>query len=345
MSDITFVNVIGFSSSGSSAVIDLLKEFRGFYEPNAEIRFIVDPYGIADLETALVEKWDLINCSAAISDFLDIMRKSARPKGLILPMGFGLKKTISPDFLKITHDYINSLTDFTYKTDYYHYKFKKSFFKYQLDRYRSAAEKLTKGKLKVRNRNIATCYFAHPSQETFNKATKEFFDKLFEKQAEENKCTHIVLDQAVSVNKIDQIHRYFNKAKMILVDRDPRDMYCDDVNWGDNMDEHYETKEAAERYVIRAKAQREDIRPDIDVLYLKFEDVIINYDETCKRIIDFLGLPNDIHHEKGRFLKPEVSIKNIGIWRKFYPTCKDAIDVLEKELPELCYDSSALFSK
>lgn len=345
MKNLTFVIVTGFSSSGSSAVIDLLKEFRGFYESNAEIRFIADPYGIADLETALVEKWDLINCSAAISDFLEVMRKSARPRGLMLPMGFGLKKTISPDFLKITQDYIDSLTDYTYKTDYYHYKFKKSFIKYQLDRYRWGVERLSKGKLKVRNRNIATCYFAHPSPEKFNEATKEYLDRLFEKQAKENNCSHIILDQAVSVNKTDQIHRYFNKAKMILVDRDPRDMYCDDVNWGDNMDEHYETKEAAERYVIRAKAQRENIKPDADVLNLKFEDVIINYDETCKRIIDFLGLPSDIHTVRGKFLKPEVSIKNIGIWRKFYPTCKDAIDVLEKELPELCYDSSVLYSK
>ncbi len=345
MQNIIFVIVSGFCSSGSSAVIDLLKEFQGFYEPNAEIRFIRDPYGIADLETALVEKWDLINCSAAISDFLEIMSKSARTKGLLLPMGFGLKNTISPDILKITQDYIDSLTDFTYTTDYYHYKFKKSFFKYQFDRYRWAIEKLSNGKVKTSNRNIETCYFSHPSQEKFNEDTKTYFDKLFYHQTMENNCSHIILDQAVSVNKTDEIHRYFNKAKMIIVDRDPRDMYCDDVNWGDNMDEHYETKEAAERYVIRAKAQRESIKPDADVLYLKFEDVIINYDETCKRIIDFLELPSNVHLVRGKYLKTEVSIKNIGIWRNFYPTCKAAIDVLEAQLPELCYDSSALFSK
>ena len=82
MQDTTFVIVSGFCSSGSSAVIDLLKEFKGFYEPNAEIRFLRDPYGISDLEKALVNQWDLINSTAAISDFLDIMRKSARPKGV-----------------------------------------------------------------------------------------------------------------------------------------------------------------------------------------------------------------------------------------------------------------------
>ena len=343
MQDTTFVIVSGFCSSGSSAVIDLLKEFKGFYEPNAEIRFLRDPYGISDLEKALVNQWDLINSTAAISDFLEIMRKSARPKGVFLPMGFGLKKTITPDFMKITEEYIRKLTDFTYKTDYYHYKFKKSFIKYQLDRYRWAIEHLSKGKLKVTNRNIETCYFSHPTQEQFNEATKEFLDKLFEERVKSSNCMHVILDQAVSVSNPDIIHRYFNKAKLIIVDRDPRDMYCDDVNWGDNMDDHYETKEAAERYIIRAKAQRENIKADADVLYLKFEDVIINYDETRKKICEFLGINVNDHVAKGKYLKTEVSIKNIGIWRKFYPTCKEAIDVLEAELSNLCYDSSALY--
>ena len=343
MSDISFVNVSGFCSSGSSAVIDLLKEFKGFYVPDAEIRFLRDPYGISALEESLVRNWDLINSSAAISDFMEIMRKSARPKGLFLPMGFGLKEKISKDFLRITDDYINQLVDFTYKTDYYHYKFKKSFLKYQLDRYRWAIERLSKGKLKVTNRNIATCYFAHPTQDQFNTATKAYIDALFEQKVKEGNFTHVVLDQAVSVSNPDVIHRYFNNAKLIIVDRDPRDMYCDDVNWGDNMDDNYETREAAERYVLRAKAQRENIKPDADVLYLKFEDVIINYEETRKKICDFLGINVDDHIAKGRYLKTEVSIKNIGIWRKFYPMCKDAIDVLETQLDNLCYDSSSLY--
>ena len=75
MKDITFVSVSGFCSSGSSAVIDLLKEIKGCYVPDAEIRFIKDPYGIVEMEDALVNHWEFINSSAAISDFLDICKK------------------------------------------------------------------------------------------------------------------------------------------------------------------------------------------------------------------------------------------------------------------------------
>ena len=100
MKDITFVDVSGFFTSGSSAMVDLLKEFRGFYESNAEIRFIKDPYGIVQMENALINQWEFINSSAAISDFLELCEKGCRNgKGLFSPAGFNLKKTISKDFM------------------------------------------------------------------------------------------------------------------------------------------------------------------------------------------------------------------------------------------------------
>ncbi len=344
MKDITFVNVSGFFYSGSSAMVDLLKEFRGCYESNAEIRFIRDPYGIIQMENTLINQWDWINSSAAISDFLEIMRKSARPKGLLQPMGFNLKRNINPDILKITRDYIDEITDYTYKMDFYHYKFKKSFIKYQLDRYRWAIEHLTKGKLRTANRNIETCYFSHPTQEQFNEATRRFFYNLFENHVSESEKSFIILDQAIPINNSQVIQRYFPKAKMIVVDRDPRDMYCDNIQYGEVLDDDYQTAEAARRYVVRAKAMR-DCKLREDVLFVRFEDLIIHYDETRLKVLDFLGMDDKDHINKKQFLKPEVSIKNIGIWRNYYKKCKDALDFIKKELPELCYDSSVICKK
>ena len=346
MKDITFVDVSGFFTSGSSAMVDLLKEFRGFYESNAEIRFIKDPYGIVQMENALVNQWEFINSSAAISDFLELCQKGCRNgKGLFAPAGFNLKKTISKDFMKITEEYVNELSDYTYKFDFYHYKFKKPYIKYVTDRYRWAIEYLSKGRFKTANRNIANCYFAHPSQERFNEATKRYFNRLFENKIQNNDSPYIILDQAISPNNTQVIHRYFSKAKMIIIDRDPRDMYVDDVLWGENLDKNYQTREAAEKYILRAKALRDNIVLDDDILYVRFEDLIINYDETRLKILHFLGLNEEDHINKKQCLKPEVSIKNIGIWRKFYKDCHEAIDAIHDALPDLCYDSSALYQE
>lgn len=343
MKDITFVDVSGFFTSGSSAMVDLLKEFRGFYEPNAEIRFIRDPYGIIPMENALINQWDWINASASISDFLRFMKKSARRKGLILPMGFNLKKNINPNILEITDEYIQEITDYTFKMDFYHYKFKKSYIRYQLDRYRWAIEHLTKGRLKTANRNIELCYFSKPSQEKFNIATKRYLQRLFEPHCLEKENNFIILDQAIPTNNTQIIHRYFEKAKMIIVDRDPRDMFVDDYLWGESLDTEQLSVDSAWKFIKRTKAMREGIIIDNDILYTRFEDLVVNYNETTKNVLYFLGLSESDHIRKRHFLKPEISIKNVGIWRKFYNTHADSIRLIEKELKDFCYDSSSLY--
>ena len=343
MGNMTFLSVSGFISSGSSAAVDLLKEFRGTYECTAEIRTIKDPYGICQLEDALVNHWELINSSAAINDFLHLSKICSRSGGGRNPFaraGLNYEKTIHPDFMKITHEYIEKLTKFEYKHDYYYSKFKKSYPRYVIDRCRMGLERATKGKLRVTNRkNLLPCYFANPTQDEFNAATQEYFEKLYEDRVNGIDEPFVIMDQAVSPNNTQVIHRYFKKAKMIIVDRDPRDMYIDDiVNWGDNLDDDCSSSEAGMRYVMRQRALRDSMELDPDILYIRFEDLILNYEETTDRLLAFLNLTREDHLQKCRYLKPERSAKNIGIWKKYYTKYKDALDVITRELPDLCYE-------
>ena len=66
MDKITYLAIGGYFYSGSSAVVDLLKEYRGFYESGSEIRIINDPYGLIQLERALIEDWNWIRAAMAI---------------------------------------------------------------------------------------------------------------------------------------------------------------------------------------------------------------------------------------------------------------------------------------
>lgn len=343
MDDMTFLLVSGFFSSGSSAAVDLLKEFRGAYECTAEIRTIKDPYGICQMEDALVNHWELINSSAAINDFLNLSRICSRKGGGRNPFaraGLNYEKTIHPDFMKITREYVGKLTKFEYKSDFYYSKFKKSYPRYVLDRCRTGLEIATKGKLKVANRKkLLPCYFAKPTQDEFNVATQEYFAKLYEDKIKGLDGAFVIMDQAVSPNNTQVIHRYFKKAKMIIVDRDPRDMYIDDiVNWGENLEDDRSTAAAGMRYVMRQHALRDSMVLDTDILYIRFEDLILNYEETTDRLLAFLNLTREDHLQKQRYLKPERSAKNIGIWKKYYAEYKDALDVITQELPDLCYE-------
>lgn len=339
MNNITFVNVAGFFGSGSSAVVDLLKEFKDFYECDAEIRFVKDPYGISQLENTLVNQWELVNSAAAIADFRDLCRKGCRPGGRnpFAKAGFAYNRRINTDFMNIVDRYIDKLTDYKYQGDYYHFKFKKPYLNYVFDRMRFAVERYSNRKYKTANRNMKPLCFSHPSQEQFNEATQCFFDELFSSFNQGEGRSYVILDQAVSPNNPTVIHRYFKESKLIIVDRDPRDTFINEYRWSCYLDNDYNTEEGGHRYALRQRALRSGLVNDKDIMYIRFEDLIINYEETKEEIARFLDVPLESHIYPKRFLKPDVSIKNIGLWKSYYNECKNLIDTIEKELPDLCY--------
>ena len=337
MKDMTFVIVSGYIGSGSSAIVDYIKEFENTYECEAEIRTIRDPYGICQMEQALVDHWELINSSAAITDFLNLCNICSRKGGGKFPLaraGLRYSETVSKDFMKITQRYIDKLVDYEYCQDYYYGKFKKPYLKYAIDRCRFGAEVYSNGKIRLANRNIK-CYFSKPTAEQFCAATQEYFQELYEPRVDDG--GFIILDQAVSPNNTQVIHKYFKKAKMIVVDRDPRDMYIDEILHREMLDDDLSSCEAGIRYAVRQKALRSNAVDDADVLYVNFEDMIMNYEETGKRIMDFLGFTEKDHSSPKKHLKPEVSSKNVRMWQRHYAEYKDALDTLREELPELCY--------
>lgn len=336
MKEVTFIDVSGFSTSGSSAVVDLLKEFKGTYEAEAEIRIIKDPYGLCDLERALVYNWELINSTAAISDFLEINKKYSRiNKYPWSPAGLNYKLTISPKYMDIINEFIGKLTEFEIGQDFYHNKFKKNYFRYVTDRIRQGIQIYSSGRIKIA-RNYKG-YFAHPDEETFCKAVQEFFYELFKEKIEKKDCSFVILDQAVSPQNTPVIHRYFKKAKMIIVDRDPRDMYINDLKWGAAYTDYFRSAESGRRFALLHKQQRENIILDDDVMYIRFEDVVLKYDETIDKICDFLGVDRSCHINPKKFLKPEVSCKNVGLWKKYYDECSKPIDEIARILPEMLY--------
>lgn len=339
MKDLSFIGVSGFFSSGSSAVIDFLKEFQNTYECKAEIRIIKDPYGISQLEQALVHHWELLNSSAAVQDFLCLCNIYNRTGGHVFsPAGLSYGKNISPDFMKITQEYVDELTDFTYESDFYYQKIKKPYLKFVIDRIRYGIEFYTKGKIRSANRKNKPSYFAHPTEEQFLAATRKYLVRLFEKcLPEEVEKGYILLDQAISTNDTDALNRYFTNGKLIIVDRDPRDMYVEDLErWRENLDFDTASADAGRRYVLRHKALRQGIPTADNMMVVRFEELILNYERESRRIREFVGFPEEAHINPHAYLKPEVSAKNIGVWKQYYEKYRDAIDTIAKMLPEYC---------
>jgi len=214
-----YVCVSGYGWSGSSACIDILKEFNGFSAPNGEFRIAKDPHGIRDLEDSLVHNWDFIRHDVAIRDFLDYCSFLGRESGLLKKSGKGFSKKLNIDFMVESELYIEKLTSMNYIGN-------TSVHRYNLSAYKNF---LTHVRGKFKKDNAKLMRIARPTESNFLDETKKYINNLFCNYAKYNQASTIILDQAISPTNINNTIKYFDRAKIIIIDRDPRDIYINMV--------------------------------------------------------------------------------------------------------------------
>lgn len=327
MNEFDYILVTGYGWSGSSAVVDILKEFKGCMEPDIEFRIIKDPYGIHDLYRNVVEKWDALNSDMAIKNFLWYMRHlNHKSKPWSMTAGLNYEIFFGNNFLNATDRFIKNLTDFDYKSTWWMFDFEAT--KAQL--FARKLKKKIKRKLKIDLLNDIM-FFSNPTEEEFCKYAQDYIDELFLPIIEKSNCKHIVLDQGVSIPNCLNEMKYLRKSKIIIVDRDPRDIYSDLKSSEALIGSDLGQTNDVEKYVKWHKAWRHNcylLQNMNDVLFMQFEDLIFHYDESISKIADFLMMDKKMHTTPGKYFDPEVSRKNVGIWNSM---------LSEREIEQLQY--------
>ena len=328
------ITCVGYHYTGSGVIDDLLKECDNVAQCaiDAECRILQDSDGVSDLEYHLIENPHRLKTSFAIERFLHLAKEQRRMYEKI----FGKK------WLKICTEYIESISDFKYKG----YQTRQLFLKYPLIKYiykfiRLIRRFIPKSIKKPEGYNyfpFAFQYYAHPSQDIFLKKTQEFIDKLCGCIPNVENAEYVVLNQLLAGNNPERYLRYVNDIKVVVVDRDPRDLFIYLKLRNDSLYPH-EPKQFCEIY--------KNIRPnnmnyrDDRILYMKFEDLIYKYDEKVKEVFKFIGIDKNHHICPKRFFDPQISIKGTKLWEK-YPAFKEDVDVIEELLPEYLYDYNCI---
>jgi len=332
MSNFDFICVSGYGKSGSSGCINLLKEFEFVDGPDKEFRIAKDPHGLIDLELLLVDNWEFIRHDTAINDFLEYCFMLGRNDGVFRKAGKGFNEILHIDFIKESIEYISRINDFTYFGDT------------MLHRYRLNALQSFKQRLrsKLDLSNSAPMYFSRPNEEKFLTETKRYLKRLFENYATNKNIRKVVLNQAISPINIKKALKYFDNEKLIIVDRDPRDIYATMLKEKSFLGADVTCNNSVYKYIKWHKYVRKKAARDIDnaiimhnkVLRLNFEDFFLQYNETVERIREFLDI--DFSHKyKGSKFKPESIRDHMGIWKKVPD--QDIMLKIEKELGEYCY--------
>lgn len=332
-----FIATTGYYGSGSSAVTDLLREYSSIYQSEGrdyEISFFFGYHGIQNLYYWIVLGKRLQNM--AVQDYLNDAKRMA---------SFGRKmnyeKYFQGRFMKSTYEYIKRIRGDKSGARYVVDVMKMSnakFFLYRVaNKFHSVSGQLyNKFHTDVRQSNTRLfhkkeqIYLFNTDKHTFIKETKKYFEDLFE-GTNENKP--IMVDGLIATHSLDDISMFFDDLRIIIVRRDPRDVYL------------------SEKYIWHTDAVPRDVEDfckwfkvrmgcfsyqKSSVLNIRFEDMIFDYENTVSKIEQFSGINSNTHIAKQKYFIPQVSMNNCRIWER-YPKEEKNMKIIENELSEWIY--------
>lgn len=323
---------VGYHGTGAGVIDDLLREFdniaQGEYE--CESRFLHDADGISDLEYNLVENPHRLNSGYAIRRFQKYSKINNRQ----------LSKVFGRKWSELSKEYVKNITAFEYDG---HKGWETTMYG-SFDHFMAFIKKAF-NKIKPHKFKNPAWYDYYPGHKTIHAILKEqefllytrnFVDKLCESVKHKNNDEYVVIDQMFPGKNIERYLRYVNNVKVIIVDRDPRDLYIRQRSLPDHVlpNDPYQFCQ----YYRDIRPTKEYVAP-MNVLYVSFEDMIYNYDIMVNKVLDFLGIDKKHHTLPRTHFNPEVSVNGTKTWLK-YPQYTEDIKIIEKELPEFLYQYS-----
>ena len=313
-----YILVAGYGWSGSSALVDMLKEYDNCYEADIEFRLIKDPKGLRDLYDSIITKWDALNVDIALRDFRWFAKHlNARRSKYTLFSGLGYYDFFGPNFINATNQFLSEIVEFDYSSHWFYLDFMCS--RVQLLNHR------IKRKLKT---DKSVMEFSAISEENFISASNKYINNIFNSIIDSSKYDSIVLDQAVSAQNCLEEMRFIPNSKLII-----GDIYSDLMKDGNLLGKELQISHDVGKYVQWHRALRkskERWQDNRNILTIHFEDLIQDYDKTEKMIEAFLGLNHSKHTNRMKYFNPDASRKNTGIWKTVLSS--EEMQILEREL-------------
>ncbi len=329
------ITCAGYYRTGSSAVTDLFSEFRGCANVGSlELRFIYDRDGIRDLEYGIVENNDRLNTSISIKRF---MRFAKILNGGLLRRGY--RRFFGDSFMKYTSEFMNQIIELKCPAWSHLDRFdigiafncidvileKISF--YLKENSRFSLLKLMK----------TPSYYSAIDEKQFCQYAAQYIEKVICSLGREE-TEFYMIDQLLPPSNLKDYLKYFNDIKIVVVDRDPRDLFIlenEIYRWGNIP--YKNVRDFCSWYEITRRHRKKEVFDEESVYFLRFEDLVYHYEQTIGQLINFTGLHSENHLYRKTKFNPDISIRNTNMKAR-YPKYSEDIKYIEKYLDEYLYD-------
>lgn len=324
------IGVCGLGYTGSGAVIDLLKEYSGLQvEDKDEFGLVFRPDGLQDLCYQVTHPRRYMSSDMAIHRFIRLYRHTFRPRA-----GWG--KDYSEQAEAYLDEFINSIAQVSWMGTWSGDAYMKPSLLNSVNGHicmrisRIADRKF--GKMIYPNREM----YLSVLPENYMKSAIELISRLFQMLGYDDSGT-LVLNQPFPGNDPASCFGYFRDAKAIVVDKDPRDLYYQckfEVKSNCTWTPCYSVEKFTAYYrALRRGMKRESSE---NVLFVRFEDLIYEYESTVKKIEEFIGLSPENHIYPKKYLDTDISVNNTQLFRK-YASLKADTAHIESQLGEYLF--------
>ena len=353
-----FLDLSGYMFSGKAAAIDLIREFEGYYVPNYRFEFplIRIQDGIMDLEKALVDDWSPIRSDVAVKRFMKLVTKMSGHKRRTFSIkeekliSWSYNQLLGEKFYQYSCEYAESLIDIKIKAGWPYYEMCETFdeiFRRRLKKVFRILLSLLKGQGIPKQPIFNEIDLFIASGDGFYEKTQSYLENILSIPLSSEVVHTIVMHNAFEPFNPWRAIRYFKDAKCIVVDRDPRDIYVTALSYSEGFNDDpsvyskiscaFNVKYFIKRFEILRKNTNISKDDGDRILRISFERMVMEYEETVRKIYQFLGESEDTHTKKGLFFNPFNSVKNIGLWRNY--AHQDEIDMIYSRLKAYCFNT------
>ena len=208
------VVVLGIKNSGSGCIYDYLSSRNDFLSPfgSSEFHLCSDPMGIHNIYVNCYENFSFFNPSNSMSDFLEYVKKYQ--DHVVYPKLGQETRLFKTRFFDLSKEFIEKITKVIYYGN-------PEFSNFKISRIKDYYLRLKKKKKKFYPIRIPV------DQKIFLKESQIFVKKIMQENLQEKikNNQNVVLNQASNIFNPIKSSQYFENTKLIIVTRDPRDIF------------------------------------------------------------------------------------------------------------------------
>ena len=304
----SLVTVLGNTYSGSSAIYEYLIGREDTIDPlnQLEFRLLSDPGGINDLYN-VYNNYSLQNFNFRLKNLIEIATLYSKKRNIFTE---GLNLSILKNYNKYWEEYLNNIKGFKYKHKYIYEDIKKSKFK--------IISKKIMNRLSFR-KILFKHYWTGVTKREFEIHTYDFFKKILS-NFDVQKL--VILNQCGNFWDPIESTKLIGEPKIIMVKRNPLDQFAE-LKKSKGMNS---VKEFIDWFTHLKKMESTYESIDERILNLKFEDFVLDHENTKNRICKHLKIDCSLSSN----YDVNESKKNIGKFRRLLSL--EEIELIKKSL-------------